>query len=232
MYTGMSCFLSGHGRKLADAPANRDCVLYQRSHYARHFRRKGGDAFVQLFRLLIFSLLGALGLGRPRTGGAVGETVDWGAVRLPANRGGLLPTAGYAGQVVLLVNTASRCGFTKQYAALEALWRRHRAQGLVVLGVPSNDFGAQEPGSDAEIARFCATTFDVTFPLAARQAVSGTAAHPLYLWAAEQTGAIGAPNWNFHKILIGRDGRVVDWFSAVGGAGDKLERAVRRALGA
>lgn len=186
---------------------------------------------MQLFRLLMFSLLGALGLGRPRTGSAAGRPIDWAAVRLPANAGGLLPTADHAGQVVLLVNTASRCGFTKQYAALEALWRRHRADGLVVLGVPSNDFGAQEPGSDAEIARFCTSTFDVTFPLAARQVVSGASAHPLYRWAAEQTGPIGAPNWNFHKILIGRDGRVLDWFSAIGGAGAKLDRAVASALG-
>lgn len=182
---------------------------------------------MQLLRLLVFSLLGALGLGRQR---ANSRPVDWPSVQLAANNGSLLPTGDYAGRAVLLVNTASRCGFTKQYAGLEALWRRYREQGLIVLGVPSNDFGAQEPGSDAEIGRFCQTTFDVSFPLAAKQAVSGPAAHPLYRFLAGETGALGTPQWNFHKILIGRDGRVVGWFPAPTGVGAKLERAIESAL--
>ncbi len=90
----------------------------------------------------------------------------------------------------------------------------------------------QEPGSREEIKRFCEAGFDVTFPLADKQVVSGAAAHPLYRWAAAQTGALGVPQWNFHKILIGRDGRVVDWFSAAGGLGPKLERAIEAALAA
>jgi glutathione peroxidase len=182
---------------------------------------------MKLLRLLVFSLLGALGFGKPR---ASSRPIDWAAVQLAANSGGPLPTADYAGHVVLLVNTASQCGFTKQYRALEALWRRHREQGLVVLGVPSNDFGGQEPGSDAEIGRFCQTTFDVSFPLAAKQVVSGPAAHPLYRFAAAETGVLGTPSWNFHKILIGRDGLIVDWFSAVSGTGATLDQAVERAL--
>ncbi len=88
-----------------------------------------------------------------------------------------------------------------------------------MLGVPSNDFGSQEPGSNEEIKRFCEASFDVTFPLADKQIVSGANAHPLYRWAAAQTGAVGAPNWNFHKILIGRDGRIVDWFTPMSGIG-------------
>jgi glutathione peroxidase len=182
---------------------------------------------VKLLRLLVFSLLRALGFRRVRAGG---RPVDWAAVQLAANSGGPLPTADYAGHVVLLVNTASECGFTKQYRGLEALWRRYRERGLVVLGVPSNDFGKQEPGSDAEIGRFCQTTFDVSFPLAAKQIVSGPTAHPLYRFAAAETGVLGTPNWNFHKIIIGRDGRIVDWFSAVSGVGAKLDRAIESAL--
>jgi len=186
---------------------------------------------VKLFRFFVFSLLGgilsAIGLARSRIGC---RPVDWPAVQLASLGGAPLPTADYAGRVVLLVNTASRCGFTKQYRGLEALWRRYRDRGLVVLGVPSNDFGGQEPGSEDEIGRFCQATFDVSFPLASKQVVSGPAAHPLYRFAAAETGVTGTPNWNFHKILIGRDGRIVDWFSALGGVGPKLDRAIEAAL--
>jgi glutathione peroxidase len=184
---------------------------------------------VKLVRLLAFSLLGGLLslIGRKR---AAGRPVDWPATVLPSIAGTPLPTADYAGHVVLLVNTASKCGFSPQYRGLEALWRRYRDRGLVVLGVPSNDFGGQEPGSDAEIGGFCQARFDVSFPLASKQIVSGPAAHPLYRFAAAQTGVLGTPCWNFHKILIGRDGRIVDWFSAVSGAGAKLDRAVEDAL--
>jgi glutathione peroxidase len=178
-----------------------------------------------LLRLPLFSLLGTVLPSRPPS-----RPIDWAGVSLDSLQGGRLPTADYAGHVVLLVNTASRCGFTRHYRAFEELWRRRREDGLVVLGVPSNDFGGQEPGSAPEIARFCASTFGISFPLAAKQVVSGPAAHPLYLWAAAETGALGTPSWNFHKILIGRDGRVIDWFSALAGTGAKLERAVDRAL--
>ena len=136
----------------------------------------------------------------------------------------------YDGKVVLIVNTASQCGFTGQYKGLEALYRRYKDKGLVVLGVPSNDFGEQEPGSNAEIKTFCEANFDVTFPLTDKTVVSGEKAHPLYRWAAKQTGALGVPTWNFHKILIGRDGRIVDWFAAAGGMGAKLDRAIEAAL--
>ena len=138
----------------------------------------------------------------------------------------------YRDRVLLIVNTASKCGFTPQYKGLEALWRRYKDKGLVVLGVPSNDFGGQEPGSNEEIKRFCEASFDVTFPLADKQVVTGANAHPLYRWAAAQTGTLGTPRWNFHKILIGRDGRVIDWFTAVSGTGSKLERAIEAALAA
>ena len=186
---------------------------------------------MKIVRMLVFAVLGALLSAAGSAWAQAGlQPIDWSAVSLESIGGGPLPTADYKGRVVLLVNTASECGFTGQYAGLEALWRRYKDQGLVVLGVPSNDFGGQEPGSNAEIKRFCEATFDVTFPLADKQVVSGPAAHPLYRWAAVQTGMLGTPNWNFHKILIGRDGRIIDWFSAAGGIGPKLDRAIEAAL--
>ncbi|GJE60503.1 glutathione peroxidase [Methylobacterium trifolii] len=125
------------------------------------------------------------------------------------------PLAQYRGQVMLVVNTASKCGFTPQYQGLEALWRRHREAGLVVLGFPCNQFGAQEPGDAAEIARFCSLTYDVTFPLMAKVAVNGKDADPLYVHLKrEKPGFLGLPGikWNFTKFLVGRDGRVVRRF--------------------
>ncbi len=188
---------------------------------------------MRIVRLPLFAALGALASA---TGGARAQAarppLDWSTVALDSIGGRPLPTADYKGRVVLLVNTASRCGFTGQYRSLEALWRRYRDKGLVVLGVPSNDFGSQEPGSNDEISRFCQATFDVTFPLADKQVVSGPGAHPLYRWAAARTGTLGTPNWNFHKILIGRDGRLIDWFSALGGTGRKVDRAIEAALAA
>ena len=125
---------------------------------------------------------------------------------LPRLDGRLQPLADYAGKLVLIVNTASRCGLTPQYAGLEALWRRYGARGLVVLGFPCNQFAGQEPGSAGEIADFCARTYDVTFPLFAPIAVNGPAQSPLYGWLkAAHPGDI---EWNFAKFLIGRDGRV------------------------
>lgn len=186
---------------------------------------------MKVVRMLAFAVLGSL---MSAVGGAwarIGrQPIDWSAVSLKSIGGEPLPTAGFAGHVVLLVNTASLCGFTGQYRGLEALWRRYKERGLIVLGVPSNDFGGQEPGSDDDIRRFCDAKFGVTFPLSGKQIVSGPSAHPIYRWAAAQTGTIGTPNWNFHKILIGRDGRVVDWFTAVGGVGSKLDRAIEAAL--
>jgi glutathione peroxidase len=188
---------------------------------------------MKIVRMVVFAGLGGListaGDARARAGH---RPIDWSTVSLESIDGGPLPTRDYEGRVVLLVNTASRCGFTGQYRGLEALWRRYRERGFVVLGVPSNDFGGQEPGTAEAIRRFCEATFDVTFPLAAKQVVSGTFAHPLYRWAASQTGRLGTPGWNFHKILIGHDGRIVDWFSPIGGTGRKLDRAVEAALAA
>ena len=126
--------------------------------------------------------------------------------------GAPLPLQQLSGKAVLVVNTASFCGFTHQYAGLQALWQRYRDKGLVVLGVPSNDFGGQEPGTEAEIKEFCEVNFDVDFPLTEKVSVRGDAAHPFYRWAKAELGAAAAPRWNFHKYLVAPDGRLAAWF--------------------
>lgn len=129
---------------------------------------------------------------------------------LPRLDGVAQPLSAYAGQVVLVVNTASRCGLTPQYEGLEALWQQYGGAGLVVLGCPCNQFGGQEPGTAAEIAEFCSLNFGVSFPLFAKLEVNGPGQHPLYAWLKSAfPGDIG---WNFAKFLIGRDGRVVARF--------------------
>jgi glutathione peroxidase len=125
-----------------------------------------------------------------------------------------LPLSQFKGGPVLVVNTASQCGFTSQYRELQALWERYRDSGLAVVAVPSNDFGRQEPGSNAEIKKFCESRYGVDFPLAAKEKVSGDAAHPFYRWAADQAGEAGAPSWNFHKYLIGPYGDLAGVYPA------------------
>src|SRR5580698_9358125 len=158
---------------------------------------------MKLIRLLFFSFVGgvssALGFARAPIGR---RPIDWPAMRLASLDGAPLSTANYAGHVVLLVNTASLCGFTKQYRGLQALWERYRARGLVVLGVPSNDFGGQEPGSEAEIKDFCSSQYKISFPMTAKNEVVGGKAHPFYQWAVAQAGQKAAPQWNIHKYLI------------------------------
>ena len=122
-----------------------------------------------------------------------------------------MPLSSYQGKVLLIVNVASRCGYTPQYAGLEALWRQYRDRGLVVAGFPCNQFGAQEPGDEAAIGQFCATTYDVTFPLFAKIDVNGESAHPLYGYLkAAAPGVLGTEGikWNFTKFLVDRAGNV------------------------
>jgi len=150
---------------------------------------------------------------------------------LTAIDGQPLPLSRYAGKAVLLVNTASECGFTPQYAGLQRLWRSHRDRGLVVLGVPSNDFGAQEPGSEAEIATFCTTRYQVDFPMTAKQQVTGPGAHPLYRWIVEAAGEAAAPRWNFHKYLIDPQGNLAGaWPSRVAPDAPELLSAIEAVL--
>jgi glutathione peroxidase len=142
------------------------------------------------------------------------------------------PLAQYRGRVLLIVNTASRCGFTPQYAGLEALWRTHRDAGLTVLGFPCNQFGAQEPGDAAEIARFCALTYDVSFPVLAKVDVNGPGTEPLYGHLKRaRAGLFGTRGikWNFTKFLSGRDGRTIARFGPATRPA-ALERAVSAAL--
>jgi glutathione peroxidase len=129
---------------------------------------------------------------------------------LPLLDGGTQNLADYAGKLVLVVNVASKCGLTPQYAGLEKLWRDYGDQGLVILGFPCNQFGDQEPGTAAEIAEFCSLTYDVSFPMFAKLEVNGPAESPLYTWLkAEHPGDVA---WNFGKFLIGRDGKVAARF--------------------
>ena len=123
-----------------------------------------------------------------------------------------LNLADFAGKAVLVVNTASACGLTPQYKGLQALWEARKDDGLVVLGVPSNDFGAQEPGSESEVKEFCEVRYGVSFPLTSKNPVIGAEAHPLYKWIGGQTGEAGLPKWNFHKYLIDRSGNSVKSF--------------------
>ena len=119
----------------------------------------------------------------------------------------------YAGRPILVVNTASLCGYTPQYTGLQALWTRYRERGLIVLGVPSNDFGGQEPGGAGDIGRTAHEEYHVTFPLTEKVAVKGTGAHPFYRWAAIER-PLEAPRWNFHKYLVGRDGHLKAGFTS------------------
>ncbi|QID17074.1 glutathione peroxidase [Nitrogeniibacter mangrovi] len=137
----------------------------------------------------------------------------------------------FAGQVVLVVNTASRCAFTPQYEGLEALYRRYKARGFVIVGFPSNDFGAQEPGTNHKIADFCETTYGVDFPLQAKTPVTGPDAHPLYQALQARTGV--APGWNFHKYLIdATGGQVVSFPSEVRPRSRQLTDLIERWLAA
>lgn len=143
---------------------------------------------------------------------AEGDIYQFDAVTLDGRRTSL---GDHRGKVLLVVNTASKCGFTPQYEGLEALWRNRRDQGLVVLGFPCNQFGSQEPGDAAQISSFCSTTYDVTFPMMAKVDVNGASAHPLWAWLkAQKKGLFGsqAIKWNFTKFLVGRDGRVIGRF--------------------
>jgi len=143
-----------------------------------------------------------------------------------------LPLKQFAGKPVLVVNVASFCGLTPQYAGLQKLHEIYGAKGLVVLGVPSNDFGAQEPKTEPEIAKFCETSFGVTFPMTSKQKVIGPDAHALYRWIAEEAGEAATPKWNFHKYLIGKDGSLVATFgSRVTPEAPEIKSAVESALG-
>jgi len=121
----------------------------------------------------------------------------------------------YKDKVIVVVNVASQCGFTSQYEDLQQVWEKYQVKGVIVLGVPSNDFGSQEPGSNKEIKNFCEAKFGITFPMTEKVSVKGENAHPFYLWAKTNHGKSAIPKWNFHKIIIDKKGKVADTFSSI-----------------
>ena len=123
----------------------------------------------------------------------------------------------YTGKTILLVNVASNCGFTKQYDGLQKLYDDFKNKGLVVIGVPTNQFGGQEPGTETEIKNFCETNFNITFPMTSKYDVKGDNAHPIYIWAKDTFGKSTIPKWNFHKILINKNGKIEDTFASFTG---------------
>ena len=148
-------------------------------------------------------------------------------------KGNPLPLRQFAGLPLLIVNTASLCGFTYQLGDIEALWQANQTKGLIVIGVPSNDFGQQEPGDNAKIASLCAGKFGVTFPLLSKTSVKGAEAHPLFKQLSEEAGPLGKPRWNFYKYIVGRDGHLQNWFTPLTGlAQPRFERAIKKAVGA
>ncbi|MCE2565989.1 glutathione peroxidase [Komagataeibacter sp. FNDCF1] len=150
---------------------------------------------------------------------------------LPALHGPDIDMSRLRGKPILIVNTASKCGFTPQYEGLQNLWTTWRGHDLMVIGVPSNDFGAQEPGTADQIATFCQRNYNVTFPLAARSHVRGPQAIPLFRWLAREGGFLSLPRWNFYKYLIGRDGQLVNWFTSITSPESRRVRmAVERAV--
>ena len=123
----------------------------------------------------------------------------------------------YTGKTILLVNVASNCGFTKQYDDLQKLYDEFKDKGLTIIGVPTNQFGGQEPGTEEEIKKFCETNFNITFPMTSKYDVKGNNAHPIYVWAKDTYGKSTVPKWNFHKILINKDGEIEDTFASFTG---------------
>jgi glutathione peroxidase len=152
------------------------------------------------------------------------------AFSFPGLTSGDIKLAAYSGRPFLVVNTASLCGYTPQYAGLQEIWTEFGGRGLGMIGVPSNDFGGQEPGGAAEIAETAQHQYAVTFPIAAKVVVTGPGAHPFYKWAAEGRPK-DVPKWNFHKYLVGRDGYIAEVFpSAVEPTDTRIKTAIARAL--
>ena len=121
----------------------------------------------------------------------------------------------YKGKIIIVVNVASQCGFTSQYEDMQNVWEKYQSKGIIMLGVPSNDFGNQEPGSSKDIKNFCEAKFGISFPMTEKVSVKGEKAHPFYVWARENHGKSAIPKWNFHKIIIDRSGKISEAFSSI-----------------
>ncbi len=177
---------------------------------------------------LVFIVAVFFGITKTQTSAAQMNAHDF---SFTSNVGTPLPLSAYKGKTLLIVNTASQCSFTKQYGPLQQLYERYKDEGLVVIAVPSNDFGGQEPGSNEEISKFVKDKFSVGFPITSKTKVRGDDASDFYKWAAKQTGFIGKPRWNFHKYLIGPSGNLITWFTPMTKPGSKkLSSAIEQTL--
>ena len=165
--------------------------------------------FLTYFLCALLSLIGIGTNARTATAGA-----DIYGICFKTIDGKPASLAQYKGKVLLIVNTASRCGFTPQYAGLQKIYDAYKDKGLVVIGIPSNDFGGQEPGSESEIKKFCETNFNITFPLMSKEEVTGANAHPFFKQVRSELGVLASPHWNFYKYLNSRDGHLIAWFSS------------------
>ena len=145
--------------------------------------------------------------------------------------GSKLELSEYKNKVIIVINVASQCGFTKQYEDMQEVWKKYQNKGIIVLGVPSNDFGNQAPGSSKDIKNFCEAKFVITFPMTEKVGVKGASAHPFYKGAKENHGKSAVPKWNFHKIIIGKDGKVFDTFASITNpSSKKFINAIEKAL--
>jgi glutathione peroxidase len=146
-------------------------------------------------------------------------------------QGEAYPLKALTGRPLMVVNTASQCGFTPQYAGLQAVWKQFSGAGLVVIGVPCNDFGAQEPGSSEEIAQFCTVNYGVEFPMMRKVHVTGSNAHPFFEWVVEEAGLLAKPRWNFFKYLVNMKGELEEWFTSMAKPdSEKVTAAIQKLL--
>ena len=145
--------------------------------------------------------------------------------------GSPLSLSEYKGKIIIAVNVASQCGFTNQYEDMQNIWEKYQSKGIVILGIPSNDFGKQEPGTSKEIKNFCEAKFGITFPMTEKVSVKGSEAHPFYIWASENYGKAAVPKWNFHKIIINREGKIEKTFgSMTNPSSKKFKLAIEKLL--
>ena len=145
--------------------------------------------------------------------------------------GSALKLSEFKGKVIVVVNVASQCGFTNQYEDMQQVWDKYQEKGIVIIGVPSNDFGNQEPGSNQEIKTFCQAKFGITFPMTEKVIIKGSEAHPFYLWAKKNHGKSAVPKWNFHKIIINKTGKIDQTFSSITNpSSKKFKKAIENLL--
>lgn len=162
----------------------------------------------------ILALLLSLFISLSAAGGTMQKESVYNLSFQKIDESGPINLSDYKDKVILVVNTASLCGFTKQYAELQTLYETYKDKGLVIIAVPSNDFGKQEPGSGAEIKSFCETNFNITFPITSKVDVEGKNSHPFFSLTRKEFGFLSGPKWNFYKYLIGKDGKLITWFSS------------------